>query len=148
MTTHETEVVIASATVRAFIIGGPIVSIFRFYQPVIPQDARQVSCGPPTDKSEGQPAPPAQSSPTVTPPTIARKIAPANPDRPHPAPAAIPGELWMLQHESGRWCLAADNADHLGGQTYLVAFSEAEAVAAAKHQDEFNDYPCLPVRVK
>jgi hypothetical protein len=64
-----------------------------------------------------------------------------------------PAELWMLWHpgddelKSGPgWCKAIDNPR--GGENFLVCLSEADAIAAAKHQAETFFIDCTPVRVK
>jgi hypothetical protein len=64
----------------------------------------------------------------------------------------IPAELWMLRntdgegHDGGSWVLSIDAARE--GDTYLTCFSEAEAVAAAAHQNDNYDLDCVPVRIK
>jgi hypothetical protein len=63
---------------------------------------------------------------------------------------AIPSELWMLLDAGNgprNWVKATDG---LGGlaESYLVAFTEAEAQAAAEHQNEMYYMDCRPVRVK
>lgn len=64
-----------------------------------------------------------------------------------PRPDRIPDELWMLwEVNSGCWVVTVDDAPN--GETYLVAFSESEAQAAARHQDETYQLDCVPVQVK
>jgi hypothetical protein len=64
----------------------------------------------------------------------------------------IPGELWMLMNRNdscepeGGWVRSFDDAP--SGETFLVAFSEKEALAAAAHQNELYFLNCVPVRVK
>ena len=62
----------------------------------------------------------------------------------------IPTELWMFWHNcpSGCWLVASDETPGHDGP-YLVAFSEAEALATIEAQRE--TYECeylIPVRVK
>lgn len=64
-----------------------------------------------------------------------------------PKVQAIPSELWMLRNDdNGRFVPSIDDAP--GGDTYLVAFTEGEAINAALHQAKEYDVPCTPVRVK
>lgn len=59
----------------------------------------------------------------------------------------MPAELWMLWHcESGSWVLSVDDAP--GAPSYLVAFGEADAIGAAKHQADLWGLECIPIRVK
>lgn len=63
----------------------------------------------------------------------------------------IPNELWMFWVGSdgkrpGHWVVSVDDAP--GGQTYLVAFTEAEAKTAATYQEDTYECPCTPIRVK
>jgi hypothetical protein len=66
----------------------------------------------------------------------------------------IPDELWLLWNPDDDtsdphppcWVVSVDDAP--GGRTYLTAFTEAEAVAAAGHQAELYCVNCVPVRVK
>lgn len=56
-----------------------------------------------------------------------------------------PPEVWLLW--TGReWVESIDEA--LGGPTYLAAFDELEALAAAAHQNRLYGIECTPVRVK
>lgn len=57
----------------------------------------------------------------------------------------IPSALWMLWNGSG-WVVSADDAP--GGETFLVATSEREAIEAANYQDHVYGVNCVPVRVK
>jgi hypothetical protein len=60
-----------------------------------------------------------------------------------------PAELWMLWAEGegeNRWVIAMD--DPAKGENYLVCFSEADAQAAADHQNAMYSLNCFPVRVK
>jgi len=59
---------------------------------------------------------------------------------------AIPDELWMLALDDGSWAVPVD--DLPGGENYLVCLSEADAIAAAQHQEAVYDIICRPVRVK
>jgi hypothetical protein len=64
-----------------------------------------------------------------------------------PSQPEIPAELWMLWiPRLGEWALSLEARKD--GPTYLVAFSEPQAAAAAKHQNEHYVVTCHPVRVK
>lgn len=64
----------------------------------------------------------------------------------------VPAQLWALWqdlpgHEHGGYYIVSlDDAPH--GETYLVAFTETEAVMAANYQNESYDLNCRPVRIK
>ncbi len=51
-------------------------------------------------------------------------------------PGRLPEELWMLWNpKGGVWVVSIDDAPD--GPTYLVAFGQPEAEAAAKHQEDY-----------
>lgn len=68
------------------------------------------------------------------------------------APFSIPDEIWGLWQEvpgtcgDGYWIVSVDDAP--SGPTYLVSFTEDEAEAAARHQNETYSLSCCPVRIK
>jgi hypothetical protein len=61
-----------------------------------------------------------------------------------PSQPEIPGELWMLWiPRLGEWVISTDD-----GPTWLVVFSEVDAIDAAKFQAKQYAVDCYPVRVK
>jgi hypothetical protein len=66
----------------------------------------------------------------------------ANPN--NPKIPEIPAELWMLWTGHG-WLVSVDEPP--GGATYLIALSEAEAIAASQHQRQMYGVETTPARV-
>jgi hypothetical protein len=61
----------------------------------------------------------------------------------------MPEELWMFWcSDHGTWATSIDDARD--GRTYLVSFSEEQAVNAARHQNDnyFENDECVPVRIR
>lgn len=57
----------------------------------------------------------------------------------------MPAEVWLLWNKNaGMWALPIDDPN--GGENYLCAFSRADAIAAARHQEETYGTRCVPVR--